>query len=179
MKLLTLALFLSVCLMATRFVHRIMTVKVLRPADVRVPAPRPPEFTMNEIIRAVARKHKVKAAFVKSIIAAESAFKPQAVSNKGAIGLMQLMPATAREYGAADPTIPEQNMDAGTRYLSWLLRRYSRKHDQLRWTIAAYNAGPGAVERYRGIPPYRETRTYVARVMKYFNKYKNDAQMAD
>jgi soluble lytic murein transglycosylase-like protein len=83
---------------------------------------------------------------------------------------MQLMPETAREFGA-DPAIPEQNIDAGAHYLSWLLQRYAGKRDALKQAIAAYNAGPGAVERYRGIPPYRETRTYVTRVLRFYKKY--------
>ena len=109
-------------------------------------------------------------AFIKSIIAAESGFSAGAVSPKGAIGLMQLMPATAREFGA-DPNVPEQNIEAGVHYLSWLQQRYAHKKDQLRRVIAAYNAGPGAVERYRGVPPYRETRVYVARVLRFYKRY--------
>jgi soluble lytic murein transglycosylase-like protein len=137
----------------------------------------PPAFTINELIRAASHKHQLKPALVKGIIAAESGFSAKAVSSKGAIGLMQLMPATARDLGA-DPTVPEQNVEAGTRYLSWLLHRYANKRDQLRRTIAAYNAGPGNVERYHGIPPYRETRKYVAVVLRYMKKYQNEG-MAD
>ena len=171
MKLFTFALFLCAGLFAAHMID-ILTTKLIRPVAIkfRIPAP---EFTMNEIIRAASLKHRVKPAFIKSIIAAESAFKPAAVSNKGAIGLMQLMPATARELGA-DPSVPEQNVEAGTHYLSRLLQLYSKKRDQLRWTIAAYNAGPVAVKRFHGVPPYRETRTYVARGMKYMKKYEND-----
>jgi soluble lytic murein transglycosylase-like protein len=116
----------------------------------------------------------VNAAFDKSIIAAESNFAPDAVSPKGALGLMQLMPETTHEYGALDPTVPEQNVDAGTHYLSWLLRRYEKKRNPLQQAIAAYNAGPGTVDRYHGVPPYRETRTYVTRVMA--SSKKNQAQ---
>ena len=141
-------------------------------AMIRRPIPAP-RFTMNEVIRAVARKYQVKTAFVKSIIAAESGFSPSVVSPKGAVGLMQLMPATAREFGA-DPAIPEQNVDAGTRYLSWLMHRYANRRDQMPRAIAAYNAGPGAVERYRGVPPYRETRKYVSRVLRFYKKYQTD-----
>jgi soluble lytic murein transglycosylase-like protein len=103
-------------------------------------------------------------------MAAESGFDPTVVSPKGAIGLMQLMPATAKELGS-DPNIPEQNVDAGAHYLSLLMARYDHKRDQMTRAIAAYNAGPGAVARYRGVPPYRETRAYVSRVMRYFKKY--------
>ena len=144
--------------------------------DVALPATaslriHPPPFPLNQVIRAASRRHRVNPAFVKSIIAAESNFAPGAVSPKGALGLMQLMPETAHEYGAQDPTVPEQNVDAGTHYLSWLLRRYEKKRDALRQTIAAYNAGPGTVDRYHGVPPYRETKTYVTRVLAFYKKY--------
>lgn len=87
---------------------------------------------------------------------------------------MQLMPETAQEL-AVDPTIPEQNVDAGARYLSWLLRRYAHKRDPLRRAIAAYNAGPGAVDRYHGVPPFRETRAYVSRVLRFYRVYEKAA----
>lgn len=137
-------------------------------AGIHIPAP---SFSLNEVIRAASRKHKVNPAFVKSIMAVESGFSPIAVSRKGAVGLMQLMPETAHQFGV-DPTVPEQNIDAGAGYLSWLLQRYADKRDQLRRTIAAYNAGPGAVERYHGVPPFRETRTYVSRVLRLYKVYK-------
>ncbi len=125
------------------------------------------------MIRASALKHNVSAAFVKSIVAAESNFDSTVVSAKGAIGLMQLMPQTAMEYGV-DPTIPEQNIDGGTHYLSVLIRRYQKSRNWLRRTIAAYNAGPGMVDRYRGVPPFRETRNYVARVLTYFRQFSKE-----
>ena len=86
---------------------------------------------------------------------------------------MQLMPATAHEYGA-DPTIPEQNIDAGTRYLYFLMHKYRKYRNPLSRVIAAYNAGPGAVDRYHGIPPFRETRGYVARVMGFMRQYSKE-----
>ena len=122
---------------------------------------------IENFIQAAAKKHQVPAAFVKSIVAAESAFNANAVSPKGAIGLMQLMPETARQYGA-DPSVPEQNVDAGTHYLRTLLDRY---HGALKSTIAAYNAGPGAVDHYRGVPPFRETRGYVVRVLGFLKQF--------
>ena len=125
----------------------------------------------HAIIHAAAKKHNVPAEFVKSIVAAESNFDPNVISPKGAVGLMQLMPSTASEYGA-DPGIPEQNVDAGTRYLGVLLKRYSKYRNGLSRAIAAYNAGPGAVDRFRGVPPYRETRVYVARVLAYMRQYR-------
>lgn len=137
------------------------------PAGLHIPAP---PFTLNEIIRAVSQKHQVNPAFVKSIMAVESGFSPTALSSKGAIGLMQLMPETAQQF-AADPNIPEQNVEAGAHYLSWLLQHYANTRDQLRRAIAAYNAGPGAVDRYHGIPPFRETRLYVARVLRFYKSY--------
>ena len=139
-------------------------------ARLHIPAP---EFTLNEVIRAACQKHQVDPAFVKSIIRAESGFSPSALSPKGAVGLMQLMPETAQQF-AADPSIPEQNVDAGTHYLSWLLKRYSHRKDQLRRTIAAYNAGPSAVDRYHGVPPFRETRAYVSRVLRFYKIYQNE-----
>ena len=130
----------------------------------------PPKLSLDEVIHAAAHKHKISSALVKSVIAAESGFSPKVVSSKGAVGLMQLMPETARELGA-DPTVPEQNIDAGAHYLSTLLKRFSNKRNALPAAIAAYNAGPSAVERYHGVPPYRETRTYVARVLRLFGQY--------
>lgn len=132
--------------------------------------PKPPQFRLNEVVRAMAQKHNVEPAFVKSIIAAESAFNPKAVSSKGAVGLMQLMPQTAQELGA-DPQVPEQNIEAGATYLSRLMYRYRNYRDQLKRTIAAYNAGPGNVDRYHGVPPFKETRTYVKRVLTYYKVY--------
>lgn len=162
---------LCVCFFVASLIDR-LSVGVLHPvvARLRIPAP---EFTLNEVIRAASHKYQVPSAFIKSVIAAESAFSQNAVSAKGAIGLMQLMPETARQLGA-DPSIPEQNVDAGANYLSSLLRLYANKKNQLPDTIAAYNAGPGAVARYKGVPPYHETRAYVSRVLRLFAKYQQE-----
>jgi soluble lytic murein transglycosylase-like protein len=127
----------------------------------------------TRIIRAAARKHNVSAALVKSIVAAESAFDANAISRCGAIGLMQLMPVIARHYGA-DPLIPEQNIDAGTRYLATLIEKYAVHPDGLHRAIAAYNAGPTIVDRYQGIPPYKQTREYVERVLSYLEQYADE-----
>jgi len=151
--------------------------RILKTEVLDVPLARlhiqPPKPSLDEVIHAAAHKHQISSALVKSIIAAESGFSPQVVSSKGAVGLMQLMPETARELGA-DPTVPEQNVDAGACYLSTLLKRFSNKKNALPAAIAAYNAGPGAVERFHGIPPYRETRTYVSRVMRLFDQYSQE-----
>jgi soluble lytic murein transglycosylase-like protein len=122
------------------------------------------------LIAGAAARHRVPAAFVASIVAAESNFKSTAISPKGAVGLMQLMPSTARQFGA-DPAVPAENVDAGTRYLSWLMTRYQHRRNSIRHVIAAYNAGPGMVDRYRGVPPFRETRNYVTRVLGHLKKF--------
>ncbi len=131
----------------------------------------------HDIIRAAAKKHGVPAAFVKSIVAAESNFNPAAVSPKGAVGLMQLMPQTAHQYGA-NPRVPAQNVDAGTRYLKVLIEKYHGYKNSLSRVIAAYNAGPGMVDRYHGVPPFPETRTYVTRVLSYFREFQKDPTLA-
>jgi len=144
---------------------------------VSVPLPEKPEPLkvpeVQAMIRAAAEKNRVPEAFVKSIVAAESNFNTDAVSAVGAIGLMQLMPSTAQEYNA-DPKIPEQNVDAGTRYLHILMEKYRKCRNPLSRVIAAYNAGPGAVDRYRGVPPFRETRKYVVRVMAFLKQFQRD-----
>jgi soluble lytic murein transglycosylase-like protein len=109
-----------------------------------------------------ARRHDVRPDLVRAVIQVESAFNPAAVSPKGAMGLMQLMPATARSLGVGNPFDPQQNVRAGVAYLRQLLDRYDNDETL---ALAAYNAGPGAVDRYnQTVPPYRETRDYVARI---------------
>jgi soluble lytic murein transglycosylase-like protein len=110
---------------------------------------------------ASARQHGLDPLLVKAVILAESAGRPRARSPKGAMGLMQLMPATARRFGVADPDDPAQNVAGGTRYLRWLLDRYG---GDVALALAGYNAGEGAVDRHGGIPPYRETQNYVRTV---------------
>jgi soluble lytic murein transglycosylase-like protein len=122
------------------------------------------------LIAGAAAKHGVPAAFVSSIVAAESNFNSTAISPKGAIGLMQLMPETAQQFGA-NPAVPAENIDAGTRYLGWLMKRYEKRRNSIRHVIAAYNAGPGMVDRYRGVPPFRETRHYVTRVLGFLKQF--------
>jgi soluble lytic murein transglycosylase-like protein len=144
------------------------------------PAPDPalqrnplPHNVVDPMIRQAANKHKVKAALVKGIVMAESAFNANAKSSKGALGLMQLMPETAQEYGA-NPLDPAQNIEAGTRYLKVLFTRYGKYRNCTARVIAAYNAGPGNVDKYRGIPPFRETRCYVQKVMAYMRQFERD-----
>lgn len=127
--------------------------------------PAPVDLTPVGLAETAARKYALPGAFVTSVMRAESGFNPYAVSPKGAIGLMQLMPATARDLGV-DPAKPADNADAGARYLRDLLARYEDKPDQVLLALAAYNAGPAAVEKYHGVPPYRETREYILRVLK-------------
>jgi soluble lytic murein transglycosylase-like protein len=115
----------------------------------------------DPLIREHATAHGVRPDLVRAVIQTESAFDPYARSVKGALGLMQLMPATAEELGVNNPFDPEQNIRGGVRYLRSLLDRYANNETL---ALAAYNAGPGAVDRYGKVPPYRETRNYVARI---------------
>ncbi|HEX6211134.1 MAG TPA: lytic transglycosylase domain-containing protein [Methylomirabilota bacterium] len=114
------------------------------------------------MIQEYARRHDLSPDLVRAVIQVESAWNPRAVSSKGALGLMQLMPATAAELGVTDPFDPEQNIRGGVTYLKRLLDRFNGNPEL---ALAAYNAGPGAVEKYgRRIPPYRETRQYVRKI---------------
>jgi soluble lytic murein transglycosylase-like protein len=116
-----------------------------------------------ELIAAASQAHGVDPMLVKALIQVESGYRPKARSPKGAVGLMQIMPATAREYKVRNPFDPKANIEAGVKHLRSLLERFGRERTEL--ALAAYNAGPGAVERFNGVPPYRETRNYVARIL--------------
>jgi soluble lytic murein transglycosylase-like protein len=120
-------------------------------------------------------RHNVDVDLLASVVKAESGGQVRAVSRTGAEGLMQLMPGTAKEQGVADAFRPEQNIAGGTAYLDELLTRY---HDNVEMALAAYNAGPAAVDRYHGIPPFHETQAYVARVIREFNRRKQMAMQA-
>ena len=139
------------------------------PAAV-TPAPVPrSDLTPQELVTQAAVHAGLPPAIVHSIARAESGYRQDAVSPKGAIGLMQLMPKTAAEL-QADPHDPAQNADAGARYLRDLLLKYENDPHQVSKAVAAYNAGPAAVDKYHGIPPYPETVQYVNRVLKQYEK---------
>jgi soluble lytic murein transglycosylase-like protein len=134
------------------------------PEPTPLPVPIQAETTtvpFGDIIDKVAAEHGVDAKLVRALIKVESAYQPHARSTKGAMGLMQLMPATARQYSVTDPYDPESNIQAGVRYLKSLLERLPPH-----LALAAYNAGEGAVARFHGIPPYAETRAYVSRILE-------------
>lgn len=123
----------------------------------------------KRLIEDAAARHGVDAALIKAVASAESGFQQAARSRVGAIGIMQLMPGTAAYLGA-NPHDAAQNVDGGVRYLRELLLKYQRSPDQVALALAAYNAGPNAVERYGGIPPYSETRMYVKTVMRKYDE---------
>lgn len=123
------------------------------------------------IIGLAAGRHGLDPALVKAVVSAESGFDPTATSPAGAMGLMQLMPSTARSLGVGDPYDPVQNVEGGTRYLAGMLRRYG----DVAMALAGYNAGPGAVARYGGVPPYAETRRFVERVLATWGRMRGTA----
>ena len=133
-----------------------------------VPAPGPGDAGLepySEIIDRVAAEQNVPVKLVRAVIQVESAYNVRARSPKGAMGLMQLMPATARQYAVADPFDPASNIEAGIKHLKSLLQRLP-----VALALAAYNAGEGAVQRFNGIPPYPETRNYVSRILALANR---------
>ncbi len=139
------------------------------PDPTDAPAPIAKTADLKAIVAEVSAKNKLDADFIASVIAAESAGNPKAVSPKGAQGLMQLMPGTADKLGVKDSFDPQANVDGGVRYLRSLLELY---HYDVAKALAAYNAGPKRVDQYKGVPPYRETHAYVARIIKDYNRKK-------
>ena len=158
-----------------RDVARFEMEEYVKPPEPVAPVAPPPKIAAidmptsdpRQLIDDAAMKNGLLPEFVHSVAAAESAYRVAAVSPKGAIGLMQLMPATAQELGV-NPHDPAENAEAGARYLKQLLLKYKDSPDPVRLALAAYNAGPGAVDKYAGIPPYRETQQYVERVLRKY-----------
>jgi soluble lytic murein transglycosylase-like protein len=134
-----------------------------------------PVKTTGQIVAEASAEHGVDSDFIRSVIRQESAGNASAVSRTGARGLMQLMPGTAEKLGVKDSFSPEQNVQGGAQYLRELLERYDGDATK---ALAAYNAGPAAVDKYKGIPPYRETRQYVSRVVHDYNRSKAGAPKA-
>lgn len=124
----------------------------------------------DELISEASKRHGISFPLLKAIIKAESDFDPRAISKKGAMGLMQIMPQNFKLLGLEDPFDPTQNINAGARYFKQLYDRFGGK---LALSLAAYNAGPSVVDRYQTIPPYEETEEYVRRVLRYYYNYKN------
>jgi len=131
---------------------------------------------MQTMLAHAGTDHNIDADLLASVVRAESDGQVRAVSRAGARGLMQLMPGTASELGVEDAFRPDQNIAGGSAYLDQLLKRYN---ENVALALAAYNAGPAAVDRYHGIPPYRETRAYVARVIREFNRRKQAARSVE
>ncbi|HXF35307.1 MAG TPA: lytic transglycosylase domain-containing protein [Candidatus Acidoferrales bacterium] len=138
------------------------------PPDARGPNPVAPA-AIEQLVERNAATWQVDPALIKAVIANESAFDSNATSSAGAMGLMQLMPGTASELGVANAYDPGQNVAGGTRYLKGLLQRFN---GDLRLAVAAYNAGPQAVEKYGGVPPYAETQSYVTSVLGSYARYR-------
>jgi soluble lytic murein transglycosylase-like protein len=144
-----------------------------KPAATYSPAqPQPGSTNVNDLLAHAGAQHNIDVELLASVVKAESGFHTNAVSRTGARGLMQLMPSTARTLGVNDAFQPDQNIAGGAAYLDYLLTRY---HNDISLALAAYNAGPGAVDRYHGVPPFRETRAYVARVENEFIRRKHAA----
>ena len=142
-------------------------------AEAPIPAKAAQNIDLDQVVREASNRNRIDPDFVSSVIKAESNFKTRAVSKKGAQGLMQLMPGTAAQLGVSDPFDPRANVEAGTAHLGALLDRYN--NDPIK-ALAAYNAGAHRVKQYNGVPPYRETRAYINKIVRDFNAKKR-AQM--
>ena len=130
----------------------------------------------DSYIRASAQRHGVDPGLIKAMMHSESAFNPNARSPVGAQGLMQLMPATARRFKVSNPWSPADNIEGSAKYIAWLMKRFN---NNVEFAVAGYNAGEGNVDKYNGIPPFKETRNYVKNVMsRYHSLYKNDSGLS-
>jgi len=148
----------------------------LAPATSQLITPFSPQRTaalsregLSDVINGAGERHQIDPDFINSVIRAESGFHQNAVSKKGAQGLMQLMPGTASQLGVANPFDAKSNVEGGTTYLRALLEKYNFDVPK---ALAAYNAGPGRVDKYRGVPPYYETQAYISRIIRDFNRRK-------
>jgi soluble lytic murein transglycosylase-like protein len=128
------------------------------------------EHLFRSIIFRIAHRHRVDPAMVQAIIMAESSFNPNAVSKRGAMGLMQLMPNTAKSLGIEDPLNPEHNITGGVLYFKNLLKEF---HGDVKLALAAYNAGIRKVKEYQGVPPFKSTQVYIEKVLEYYQRYKS------
>jgi len=149
----------------------------IEPEDIFYPIPRveTSKAPFRELIQAAAARYAVDPDLITSVIAAESNFDPRAISRRNARGLMQLLPQTAARLGVRNIFDPAENINAGSQYLSELLKRYN---NNLALTLAAYNAGPQTVQRYRSVPPYRETQNYVQKVGRSYAQRKSGVSSA-
>ena len=155
---------------ATAFSPRNYTPRIAGTRSFRVNEQNRQRFAAD--VDRIAAQYRVEPALMHAVISAESAYNPWAVSPKGAMGLMQLMPGTAERFGVSNPYDPIANMHGGARYLRWLLDRFNDH----RLAIAGYNAGEGAVQKYGNqIPPYQETQTYVVRVLNFYQQYRGNS----
>ena len=143
---------------------------ILQNADFRSRFRHKKERLFHPIIVQEAGRHEIDPALVKAIIMAESGYNPNAISDKGAKGLMQLMPSTAQALGVEDAFNPQQNISGGVRYFKRLVNRFD---GDIKLALAAYNAGSKKVRHYQGIPPYKSTHYYIEKVFKYYKLYKN------
>lgn len=148
------------------------TAPMPRPLHHKAPSRRHRKATYDLVVDDVSRTYGLESALLHAVISVESGYNPQAISPKGAVGLMQLMPQTAQRYGVTDALNPRQNIEGGARYLRDLLRQFD---NNLSLALAAYNAGEQAVLRHgRRIPPYRETQSYVPRVIDFYRQYRTE-----